>query len=104
MVMAAGRRHAFANRRLERDLYDGSGRGDPRSVAGEEYPNIVLDDALLRLNVCTFKDQFREMVLAAFKRIINGEATGSRAPKPPAFTVVGEFPLTTNDERATAPR
>jgi len=65
-------------------------------------PNIIPDEALLRLNVRTFNEQVRETVLAAIKRIINAEATASRAPKPPAFTVVGEFPLTTNDEGATA--
>ena len=65
-------------------------------------PNIIPDDALLRLNVRTFDEQVRETVLSAIKRIINAEATASQAPKPPAFTVVGEFPLTSNDEAATA--
>ena len=64
-------------------------------------PNIIPDEALLRLNVRTFDEQVRETVLAAIKRIINAEATASQAPKPPAFTVVGEFPLTSNDEAAT---
>jgi len=65
-------------------------------------PNIIPDDALLRLNVRTFDEQVRETVLSAIKRIINAEAIASQAPKPPAFTVVGEFPLTSNDEAATA--
>jgi hippurate hydrolase len=65
-------------------------------------PNIIPDDALLRLNVRTFDEQVRETVLSAIKRIINAEATASHAPKPPAFTVVAEFPLTSNDEAATA--
>ncbi len=64
-------------------------------------PNIIPDDALLRLNVRTFDEQVRGTVLSAIKRIINAEATASQAPKPPAFTVVGEFPLTSNDEAAT---
>ena len=64
-------------------------------------PNIIPDEALLRLNVRTFDEQVRETVLSAIKRIINAEATASQAPKPPAFTVVGEFPLTSNDEAAT---
>jgi hippurate hydrolase len=65
-------------------------------------PNIIPDESLLRLNVRTFDEQVRETVLAAIKRIINAEATASKAPKPPAFTVLGEFPLTSNDEAATA--
>jgi amidohydrolase len=64
-------------------------------------PNIIPDDALLRLNVRTFDEQVRGTVLSAIKRIINAEATASQAPKPPAVTVVGEFPLTSNDEAAT---
>ena len=65
-------------------------------------PNIIPDEALLRLDVRTFDAQVREAVLSAIKRIISAEATASRAPKPPTFTVVGEFPLTTNDEAATS--
>ena len=64
-------------------------------------PNIIPDDSLLRLNVRTFDEQVRETVLSAIKRIITAEATASRAPKLPAFTVVGEFPLTSNDDDAT---
>lgn len=64
-------------------------------------PNIIPDEALLRLNVRAFDEQVRETVLSAIKRIINAEATASRAPKPPSFTVVGEFPLTSNDDGAT---
>jgi metal-dependent amidase/aminoacylase/carboxypeptidase family protein len=47
-------------------------------------------------------EHVRETVLAAVKRIINAEATASKARKPPVFTVLGEFPLTSNDEAATA--
>jgi amidohydrolase len=64
-------------------------------------PNIIPDESLLRLNVRTFDEQVRNTVLSAIKRIINAEATASRAPKLPAFTVLGEFPLTSNDEAAT---
>jgi hippurate hydrolase len=64
-------------------------------------PNIIPDESLLRLNVRTFDEQVRETVLSAIKRIINAEASASQAPKPPSFTVVGEFPLTSNDDAAT---
>ena len=64
-------------------------------------PNIIPDEALLRLNVRTFDEQVRETVLSAIKRIIDAEATASRAPRPPSFTVVSEFPLTSNDDDAT---
>lgn len=63
--------------------------------------NVIPDRALLRLNVRTFKDQVRQRVLSAIKRILEAEASASGAPLPPAFSVLSEFPLTRNDEDAT---
>ncbi len=63
--------------------------------------NVIPDQALLRLNVRTFKDQVRERVLSAIKRIVEAEATASGAPKPPEFSVLSEYPLTRNDDAAT---
>ncbi len=63
--------------------------------------NIIPSESLLRLNVRTFDEQVRERVLASIRRIINAEAAASGAPKPPAFTEQGHFPLTTNDVAAT---
>ncbi|HET9147448.1 MAG TPA: amidohydrolase [Acetobacteraceae bacterium] len=63
--------------------------------------NVIPDHALLRLNVRTFKDQVRERVLAAIRRILDSEAAASGAPKPPDYKVLSQFPLTRNDEGAT---
>ena len=63
--------------------------------------NIIPSEALLRLNIRTFDERVRERVLASIRRIINAEAVGSGAPKPPAITEQGHFPLTTNDEAST---
>jgi len=63
--------------------------------------NIIPDHALLRLNVRTFKEEVRARVLGAIKRILEAEAEASGAPKPPAFSVLSEFPLTRNDAAAT---
>jgi hippurate hydrolase len=63
--------------------------------------NIIPDESLLRLNVRTFDESVRDTVLLAIKRIVNAEATASQAPRPPSFTVLGEFPLTSNDDAAT---
>ncbi len=63
--------------------------------------NVIPDQALLRLNVRTFKDQVRERVLAAIKRILDAEASASGATKPPEYSVLGEWPLTRNDAAAT---
>jgi hippurate hydrolase len=63
--------------------------------------NVIPDHAILRLNIRTFKEEVRGRVLAAVKRILESEAAASGAPKPPAFSVLSEYPLTRNDEAAT---
>ena len=63
--------------------------------------NVIPDQALLRLNVRTFKEQVRSRVLAAIRRILDAEAAASGAPKPPDYSVLSEYPLTRNDEAAT---
>ncbi len=63
--------------------------------------NVIPDEALLRLNIRTFKETVRQRVLASVKRIIDSEAQASGAPKPPEYSVISQFPLTVNDESAT---
>ncbi|WP_370156767.1 amidohydrolase [Ferrovibrio sp.] len=64
--------------------------------------NVIPDEALLRLNIRTFKDTVRSRVLASVKRIIEAEATASGAPKMPEIREISKFPLTVNDEAAMA--
>ncbi|WP_037580516.1 amidohydrolase [Phaeacidiphilus oryzae] len=64
--------------------------------------NIIPDDAELKVNVRSFDPEVRERVLAAIKRIVNGEAQASGAPKDPEFSPLNAFPLTVNSDRATA--
>ena len=72
------------------------------SVQAGSSANIIPNEAVLQLNIRTFNDQVRDQVLSSIKRIVNGEATTSGAPKPPEITMLaGEFPLTVNDEDAT---
>ena len=63
--------------------------------------NIIPDQSELQLNIRTFDDQVRDRVLTSVRRIINGEAEISGAPKPPLITVIGQFPLTVNEAGAT---
>jgi amidohydrolase len=63
--------------------------------------NVIPDQAMLRLNVRSFKDTVRERVLAAIRRILDAESVASGAPKTPAISILGEHPATRNDE-ATA--
>ena len=63
--------------------------------------NIIPNQAELQLNIRTFDDGVRDTVLSSVKRIVDGEAAISGAPKPPVITMLGQFPLTVNDEDAT---
>ena len=63
--------------------------------------NVIPDDALLRLNVRTFNAEVRTRVLAAIRRIVNAGAEGAGAPRMPDISVLGEHPLTCNDDEAT---
>src|SRR3546814_10931927 len=64
--------------------------------------NVIPDEALLRLNIRTFKEAVRSRVLDSVKRIIEAEATASGAPKMPEIREISRFPLTVNDEAAMA--
>ena len=71
------------------------------SLQAGRSANVIPDEAVLQLNVRTFDDQVRDRVLSSIRRIVNGEATASGAPKPPAITMLGQFPPTINDDDAT---
>jgi hippurate hydrolase len=62
--------------------------------------NVIPDQAMLRLNVRSFKDVVRQRVLAAIRRILEAESVASGALKAPAILVLGEHPETRNDEAA----
>lgn len=63
--------------------------------------NVIPEKATLRLNIRTFEPAVRDRVLAAVRRIVEGEAAASGCPRPPTFETISEFPLTRNDEGAT---
>jgi amidohydrolase len=62
--------------------------------------NVIPDQAMLRLNVRSFKDAVRGRVLAAIRRILEAESVASGAPTAPTISVLGEHPPTRNDEAA----
>ena len=72
------------------------------SMQAGSSANIIPGQAELQLNVRTYDDGVRDKVLASIKRVVEGEASIYGAPKPPRLTRLGRFPLTVNDEGATA--
>jgi len=67
-----------------------------------EFENVVADNALLKLDVRAMSPETRTKILAAVKRIVNAESTGSNAVKEPEFKTLREFPLLTNDAIVTS--
>jgi amidohydrolase len=63
--------------------------------------NVIPDEAIIRLNVRTFDEGVRKLVLAAIERIVNAEAQASGAPRKPEITPLDHYSLTTNDPDAT---
>ena len=64
--------------------------------------NIIPDDATLKLNIRTFNDAVKDHILSAVKRICCAECAASNAPRDPEFTTLDSYPLTVNDDTATA--
>jgi len=63
--------------------------------------NVIPDEAIIKLNVRTFDEGVRKLVLAAIERIVNAEAEASGAPRKPEITPLDHYTLTTNDPGAT---
>jgi hippurate hydrolase len=63
--------------------------------------NVIPDEAILKLNVRTFDEGVRKLVLAAIERIVNAEAEASGAPRKPEITPLDSYSLTSNDPDAT---
>lgn len=72
------------------------------SVHAGSKDNIIPARAELLVNVRTFDSGVRRRVLDAITRIVEAESAASGAPKAPEISPVSTFPLTVNDEPATA--
>jgi hippurate hydrolase len=59
------------------------------------------DEAIIKLNVCTFDEIVRKRVLASIERIANAEAAAAGAPRPPEITPLDQYSLVANDSAAT---
>jgi hippurate hydrolase len=63
--------------------------------------NVIPEEAIIKLNVRTFDEGIRKLVLAAIERIVNAEAEASGAPRKPEITPLDSYSMTTNDSTAT---
>ncbi|MFF8971004.1 amidohydrolase [Streptomyces sp. NPDC014995] len=60
-------------------------------------PNIIPAEARLSLNLRTQDLRVRERVLAALRRVVEGECRAAGCPVPPGITVIPGCPVTVND-------
>jgi hippurate hydrolase len=63
--------------------------------------NVIPDSAVLQLNVRTFSESTRALVLDAVRRIVIAECQASGCPQEPEFALFDRFPLTDNDPAVT---
>ncbi|HZB94954.1 MAG TPA: M20/M25/M40 family metallo-hydrolase, partial [Herpetosiphonaceae bacterium] len=64
--------------------------------------NIISDHAVLDLNLRTYSDSTRTLLINAIKRVVKGECMASSSPKDPEFELYDQYPLTTNNPTVTA--
>lgn len=63
--------------------------------------NIIPDDAMLKLNMRSYKESVRQQMIESMKRICQCECHASNAPVAPEFTQIDSYPSTENDVAAT---
>lgn len=64
--------------------------------------NVISDDAILQVNIRSFSETWRKVLLDGLHRIVDAECTAGRSPKPAKFEKLNQFPLTENDADVTA--
>jgi metal-dependent amidase/aminoacylase/carboxypeptidase family protein len=80
--------------------------GDPAvltvgSIAAGTKSNVISDHAVLLLNVRTYDEHTRSVILDAIERIVHAECHASGSPKEPEFVLFDSYPLTDNDPEVT---
>ena len=72
------------------------------SLQAGHTENIISDEAVLKINIRTVSEHWRDVVLASVKRIVKAECDAGNCPKPPLIEPTSRFPLTVNDNDLTA--
>jgi amidohydrolase len=72
------------------------------SIQAGTKSNIIPGSAVLQLNIRAYSEQTKSALLRAIRRIVAAECAASGSPKDPEIEEFGSYPLTANDEQATA--
>ena len=71
------------------------------SIAAGTKANIIPDKAELQINIRSYNESTRAVILAALRRIVTAECAASNSPREPDFEFVDQAPLTDNDPEVT---
>jgi hippurate hydrolase len=72
------------------------------SIQAGSKSNVIADHAVLQLNLRTYSEHTRSMMMEAIRRIVTAECVASASPRDPEFELFDRFPLTHNDPQVTA--
>ena len=72
------------------------------SIQAGTKSNIIPDAAVLQLNIRAYSEHTKSALLTAIRRIVTAACAASGSPKEPEFEQFAAFPLTENDDGATA--
>lgn len=71
------------------------------SIVAGTTGNVIPDHAVLQLNVRTYSDTTRTIILDAIRRVVTAECQASGTPREPDIELADRYPLTTNDPDTT---
>jgi amidohydrolase len=71
-------------------------------IAAGTKSNIISDHAVLELNIRSYSESTRTLLINAIQRVVKGECEASGSPKDPEFELYDHYPLTSNDPGVTA--
>jgi amidohydrolase len=72
------------------------------SIQAGSKSNIIPDRAVIELNLRTYTEQTRTVMLEAIERIVTAECHASDSPQDPEFELFDRFPVTTNHDAPTS--
>jgi hippurate hydrolase len=72
------------------------------SIQSGTKSNVISDQAVLQLNVRSYNEQTRTVILDSVRRIVTAECQASGSPREPELELFDRFPPTENDPATTA--
>lgn len=68
------------------------------SIQAGDTENIIAAEAVLKIDIRSVTEEWRQRILESVKRIVKAECEAGRCPKEPVFERTRTFPVTQNDK------